>query len=111
MLRWLSWVLVAAAWVAHLACSSAMPQVGGVRITTNVPEATLYVDEELRGPAGEYEAHYIRLSPGRHRLTLEHPDYFPEYLEVNVPRNMAMAVTMELRRRPDSPPKQLGHGG
>ena len=101
MLRWHLLTMVALGAVLLCACGGTTPQVGGVRIATNVPEATLYVDEELRGPAGEYADHYIRLAPGQHRLTLEHPGYFPEYLEVNVARDMAMAVTIELRRRPE----------
>jgi len=83
-----------------VACSAA-PRVGGVRVVSNVPEATLYVDEEVQGQASVYEHTYIRLAPGPHRLMLEHPEYFPEYVDVDVPENMAMAVRVEMRRRPE----------
>jgi len=81
-------------------CASAA-RVGGVRVESNVGDATLYVDEELRGPVSVYERHYIRLEPGTHRLTLEHSEYFSEYAEVSVEPNMAMSVSFEMRRRPE----------
>ncbi len=86
--------------VLLVACAAA-PRAGGVRVVVNVPDATLYVDEEVQGPARAYQSHYIRLEPGAHRITLEHPDYFPEYVDVTVQENMAMAVSVEMRRRPD----------
>lgn len=86
---------------ALLAACAAAPRVGGVRVISNVPDATLYVDEEVQGPARAYQSHYIRLEPGAHRLVLEHPDYFPEYVDVTVQENMAMAVSVEMRRRPE----------
>ena len=67
---------------------------------TNVPDATLTVDEQVRGPVRAYERHYVRLPPGSHRLMLEHPDYFTEYIDVDVVDNMGMAVRLEMRRRP-----------
>ena len=96
MARWLIPWLAA----ALFGCGAA-PLVGGVRVETNVPDATLFVDEELHGPVQAYERQYIRLSPGEHRLVLEHPDYFPEYVTVSVAENVAMAVRVEMRRRPD----------
>jgi hypothetical protein len=80
--------------------TAASTRVGGVRIETNVPAATLLVDEEIRGPVQAYERHYVRLSPGPHRLMLEHSDYFTEYIDIDVVENMGMAVRLEMRRRP-----------
>lgn len=86
--------------LASISCASA-PRMGGVRVLANVPDAVLYVDEEIQGPVRAYGRHYIRLLPGDHRIMLEHPDYFPEYVDVTVEENMAMAVRVEMRRRPD----------
>ena len=83
------------------ACAAAGPRPGGVRVDTNVPDAILLVDEETRGPVRAYEREYVRLPPGAHRLMLEHPDYFTEYIDVTVVENMAMAVRLEMRRRPE----------
>ena len=96
MVRWL--VVAIAALTA--ACSLGPARQGGVRIISNVPEATLYVDEELRGPAEAYQQRYLYVRPGTHRIMLEHPRYFTEYVEVTVPENMGMAVQVEMRQRP-----------
>ena len=82
-------------------CSFTRPRQGGVRVVTNVPDATLYVDEELRGPARAFQESYLHLSPGTHRLILEHPEYFTEFIEVTVPESMGLAVRVEMRQRPN----------
>ncbi len=94
------WIPVLGVAIFLAGCAATRPRVGGVRVEINVPEATLIVDEEVRGPVRAYERDYLRLPPGPHRLTFEHPDYFTEYVEVDVVENMGMAVRLEMRRRP-----------
>jgi hypothetical protein len=84
-----------------VACTFSTQRQGGVRVASNVPDAVLYVDEELRGPARVFERRYVHLDPGVHRLVLEHPDHFTEYAEVDVRSNTAMQVRFEMRRRPE----------
>ena len=79
-------------------CSS--PQsLGGVRLRTNVPEATLFIDDELRGPVREYLDEYLPLDPGPHLIVLEHPGYAPERMDIIVSDGIAMEVSIEMRQR------------
>lgn len=82
-----------------LSCSS--PQtLTGVRINSNVPQAVLYIDDELRGPMEYYENIAIPLPPGQHRLRLEHPEYFREHIDVTVVQSIATSITVRMRPRP-----------
>ncbi len=80
-------------------CGTAAPR-GGVRVITNVPQATLYVDDELRGPVDAYEDHYLHLAPGQHKLMIEHAEYFTEHIDVTVVEDITIAVTLRMRRQP-----------
>lgn len=99
--RMIRWLLTFSLALGLAACGAATQRPGGVRVETNVPDAILLVDEETRGPVRAYEREYVRLPPGAHRLLLEHPDYFTEYIDINVVENMGMAVRLEMRRRPE----------
>ncbi len=70
MLRWLFIVAVVCS------CSVSTNRQGGVRVISNIPDAVLYVDEDLRGPVRVFQERYIYVDPGRHRLMLEHPEHF-----------------------------------
>ena len=94
-------MLVVAA--AGCAAPAAGAGLGGVRLTSGVPEASLFVDDELLGTVADYEGLSIRLPPGTHRIVLDHPDYHPEEIEVTVSEGMATAVTLEMRRRDHAP--------
>lgn len=94
------WLLLAFLAITTAACLTIQRQ-GGIRIESNVPDATLYVDEELKGPVRAYQEQYVHVDPGTHRVTIEHPEHFTEFVEVDVPANMAVKVRVELRRRPD----------
>ncbi len=87
----LTWILAA--------CAVPNPEMGGVRLEANVPDATLYIDDEERGPIEAFEGHYHRLSPGSHQLRLEHADYRSESVRVHVVADVAVTVTVEMDRR------------
>ena len=82
-------------------CGAAQPM-GGVRVMTNVHDATLLVDDELRGPVSAYEDDYLRLTPGRHRIALEHAGYVSEYIDVTVAQDMAVTVSVDMRARSEA---------
>ena len=84
-----------------LCCSISTHRQGGVRVISNVPDAALYVDEELAGPVRAHERDYLYVDPGPHRLMIEHPDHFTEFVDVDVPANRGVAVRVEMRRRPE----------
>jgi hypothetical protein len=77
---------------------------GGVRLIADVPAASVLVDDELLGTVGDYEGAPLPLPAGPHTIVLEHPDFEPETIEVNVIDGVATAVTVELRRRRARPP-------
>ncbi len=89
---------IAAALAGLLVVACGAPAtLGGVRMTTNVPEATLYVDDELRGPAQDYEGYYLPLEPGRHVLRLEDRDHITTRVEVVVAAGVGMSITLEMQ--------------
>lgn len=85
--------------LSFLHCAAAVTPLGRVRVTSNVPGATLFVDEEIRGPVEAYADYDIRLAPGHHRLRLEHPRYITEELEVTVSQSVAISVALQMRLR------------
>jgi hypothetical protein len=97
MPRWICIFLV----VVGCSCSLTTNRQGGVRVISSVPDAVLSVDEEVRGPVRAFEQRYLYVDPGRHRLVLEHPGHFTEYIEVDVPSNRGVAVRVEMRPRPE----------
>jgi hypothetical protein len=97
MLRWLLPITI----VVACSCSISTNRQGGVRVISSVPDAVLYVDEEIQGPVRAFERQYVYVDPGPHRLMLEHPDHFTEFIDVDVPSNRGVAVRVEMRRRPE----------
>ena len=83
------------------ACLVSTQRQGGIRVESNVPDAVLIVDEEVRGPVQAYRERYLNVDPGTHRVQLEHPDHFTEFVEVEVPSKMGVAVRVDMRRRPE----------
>lgn len=54
-----------------------------VRITSNVAEASLFVDGRFLAPVGLVTGG-VALSPGRHRLELRHEGYLARFLELEL---------------------------
>lgn len=48
-----------------------------LRVKGNVPSASVTIDDQSIGPLGYVAAHGVALPPGRHRITVEKPGYFP----------------------------------
>lgn len=54
-----------------------------VRITSNVAEASLFVDGRFLAPVGLVPGG-VALSPGRHRLELRHEGYLARFIELEL---------------------------
>jgi hypothetical protein len=54
-----------------------------VRITSNVAEASLFVDGRFLAPIGLIRGG-VALSPGRHRLELRHDGYLARFIELEL---------------------------
>ena len=96
-------ILIAASLI--LGCGAAMapgpgPR-GTVRFTSNVPEATLEVDETRIGPIGMFEKSGLLLKPGQHRVIVRHGGHFTEYQLIEVVEGDLLVVDVQLRAVPD----------
>ena len=82
------------------AANKSPSNIGAVRFICNVKDATLTIDEKDYGDIGLYLKNYIYLKPGIHRVVISHPDYFTEYFEIKVIKNMKIKIKVNLRRKP-----------
>lgn len=57
-------------------CGAALKPVV-VRVSGNVPDATVTVDDQLIGSLKYVSARGLGLPPGKHRITVERSGYFP----------------------------------
>jgi hypothetical protein len=53
------------------------PKTVSLRVTGTPPDARVTIDDRLIGSLGLVIAHGVALPPGRHRITVEKPGYFP----------------------------------
>jgi hypothetical protein len=66
-----------------------------------VPEtAHVAVDEQFVGAARVLAVRPATLAVGKHRVTVQAPDYFPHDLDVDLPRGV---TTLEIKLRPIPP--------
>jgi len=93
-------LLLAAVVLATVAsCAHAIPY-GAVafRVETNLPDATVWVDDVLIGKASDWskEGHHIRA--GFHRLEIRHPGYYSFFQEIELPEGSQAVVKADLRQ-------------
>jgi hypothetical protein len=92
-------VTLVAAIVTGVACAHAIPY-GAVafRVESNVPDATVWVDDVLIGKATDWakEGHHIRA--GFHRLEVRHPGYYSFFEEIELPEGSQAVVKADLRQ-------------
>jgi hypothetical protein len=99
MRRILARTLLLAIVTAVAACAHAIPY-GAVafRVETNVPDATVWVDDVLIGKASDWakDGHHIRA--GFHRLEVRHPGYYSFFQEIELPEGSQAVVKADLRQ-------------
>jgi len=83
------------------ACVSA-PRTVSLRIDANVDDALVTVDDQVVGTVKTVETRGVALPPGRHRVTVEQPGYFPhdELLQVKE-GDPLVRLKIEMQRIPD----------
>lgn len=59
------------------ACRPATPPTTSLRVTGAPADAQVTIDDQVLGPLSYVKSRGVALPPGRHRLTVEHPGYFP----------------------------------
>ena len=69
-----------------------------VKITSTVPDASLWVDGRYIGTIGALRGG-ISIAAGTHRLELRHDDYFSRYAELTVAAREHRRLTLDLAPR------------
>jgi len=90
-------VLAAAAALVP-ACATTIPR-GAVsfRVDSNVPDATVWVDDVLVGSARDWATDSKHIRAGFHRIEIRHPGYYSFFQEVELPEGSHAAVSAQLR--------------
>lgn len=84
---------------------------GSVRLTTNVPEALLYVDDELYGTGESFAERTLDCPTGTREFRFEHPDYRREIVRILVTEDVTVSVDVNLRpRRAEENPGETSGG-
>lgn len=64
-------------------------------LTSNLPDAQVYVDGKFVGPVNLVKAG-IAVDPGVHRVELRHDDYFSRYAELDLQRAEKKKLDLDL---------------
>jgi hypothetical protein len=82
-----------------LGCAHSMPY-GAVafRVESDVPDATVWVDDVLVGKVSDWskEGRFIRA--GFHRIEIRHPGYYSVFREIELPEGGQAVVKAPLRQ-------------
>lgn len=81
-------------------CAPAKPPTVSLRMAGNVKDALVTVDDQLLGSVAFVEKHGVALPPGKHRLTVEKPGYFPFDQLVDA-KDRPVQVQVQLEPVPD----------
>jgi hypothetical protein len=84
---------VAAASCAHGLNASSIE----LRVESNVPDATVWIDDVLRGTAKEWGEKGRFIKPGFHRIEIRHPGHYSFFQEVDLPPGSQVLVRATLR--------------
>lgn len=75
------------------------PKTAGLRTIVEPPAALVQVDESFVGAARVLDKRPERLLPGKHRVTVEAPGYFPHDLELDLAPGVT-TIELKLRKMP-----------
>ena len=97
------WMLcVASLALGSLGCAARQhpnTKTAGLRTVVEPPGAIVQVDEHFVGAARVLDKRPAPLEPGKHRVTVEAPGYFPHDLEVDLAPGVT-TVNLKLRKTP-----------
>jgi PEGA domain len=90
--------LAALALALVLACAHSIPY-GAVafRVESNVPDATVWVDDVLIGKVSDWTSDDRQIRAGFHRVEIRHPGYYSYFQEIELPEGSRAIVKAELR--------------
>lgn len=75
-------------------------------VTTNVPDARIYVDDAFQGRAVELRGRALLVPSGTRRVEVRADGWFPAYRDVTVPHAGRATVEVPLRRVPPNEPAE-----
>jgi hypothetical protein len=81
---------------AGCATAGSRPDLVSFRVQTNVPDATIWIDDHLAGTASDLSQPGQRLPIGFHRVEIRHPGYYSVFQEVKPKRGEAVIISAEL---------------
>jgi hypothetical protein len=81
---------------------SAQLQTVSLKLTANVDDAEVTIDDEAVGSVARVEKRGVALPPGKHRISIEKTGYFPYDGEVLAkPGDKSVTVEVTLEKVPD----------
>ncbi|HVY38189.1 MAG TPA: PEGA domain-containing protein [Polyangia bacterium] len=90
--------LIAALWLAAAGCAHTLePGAVGVTVESNVPDATVYIDDLMVGHASEWKKEGHQIRPGFHRIEIRHPGYYSFFQEIELPPGSKAVVRAHLQ--------------
>jgi hypothetical protein len=84
--------------LAAASCAHSIPY-GAVafRVESNVPDATVWVDDVLIGKASDWTKEGLHIRAGFHRIEVRHPGYYSFFQEVELPEGSHTLLRADLR--------------
>jgi hypothetical protein len=85
--------LLAADGCAHSLAASGV----AFRVESNVPDASIWIDDVLVGQASQWQRDGRFIRPGFHRVEIRHPNYFSVFQEIDFPPGAGATVQAHLQ--------------
>ncbi|MES1210367.1 MAG: PEGA domain-containing protein [Pseudomonadota bacterium] len=90
--------LIAAFWLLAAGCAHTLePGAVSVTVESNVPDATVYIDDLMVGHASEWKKEGHQIRPGFHRIEIRHPGYYSFFQEIELPPGAKAVVRAHLQ--------------
>jgi PEGA domain len=92
-------LFLAVALAAAGGCAHSLPYGAvGFRVDSNVPDATIWVDDVLIGKAADWAKDGLHIRAGFHRIEVRHPGYYSFFQEIELPEGSQTLVRADLRQ-------------
>ena len=90
--------LVALLALLAIGCATAIPYGAvGLRVASNVPDATVWVDDVLVGNVADWARDGKHIRSGFHRIEIRHTGYYSFFQEIELPEGANTTINARLR--------------
>ena len=91
-------MLILSVGLSSLGCATMAPYGAvGMRVESNVPDATVWVDDILVGNVRDWSRDGKHIRSGFHRIEVRHSGYYSFFKEVELPEGAQAIVNAQLR--------------